>query len=723
MKGNESEKKQDIEKSNVAKYLPHRQLFKPKNFIESIFVGLSIFSVIVLILSNIVNIDDSLKSLAPKFIVDNFPQIMHFAHIVLIVYVIIAMRNMFELIKDINEDKETYNKRIKQPIQFKEEIDLINESVTNIKNLFLAQDSHIIAKKIDEEKEKFENRAIEKTVKSAINSIIKEEGKTNRERWKDWIEKYINVSEDKKKYDVHDINRNIYIANDNLTLFYRLWLCVWGAWLLLYTSMFIFGFMERHISDPLNSRYSITMNDVLILKDDKSKGYYARTDIPPKGDSHQDQLRLYPDYKRGTAEYNISDIRDKNIVIFSSAIESVSKKEIGVDSICSGTPDFFFFNWYAESDKKYRIICKSDSLVNSDNLTYIKSEDCLKSKDATATATATVATATATVTVATADSVATATATATVATAATGTTTLNAKALGMGATNTDTVNVCDRVPIDQVKKGVGIEQNRLKDLNFTVHDMSTKRSTVNIFVFIENTIGNVINLFFFLLYYLLSYNYMTKKTIRQSFEKDYPNNVNKNAKGNAKYKNCKNTKECSKYDDCKKCWNCEKNKRYSSYERDRNRFKWFLGIMIGIVLLIIAVDYYVTIGQNKEYLKVYAQLAVSTLCCVSMLFLFGQMNNGCLRLPPLAVWVMYFYAAVQLFAPFRGIWIMSDKFIASDTFSFFVTTLCFISKFMVFFIIRWLFTEGRIAYYFINESYTGREIPEYKKIFKIAPKT
>jgi len=80
---------------------------------------------------------------------------------------------------------------------------------------------------------------------------------------------------------------------------------------------------------------------------------------------------------------------------------------------------------------------------------------------------------------------------------------------------------------------------------------------------------------------------------------------------------------------------------------------------------------------------------------------------------------MYFYAGVQLFAPFRGNWIISEKFIPQDTISFLVTTLCFVSKFMVFFIICWLFTEGQIAYYFINATYTNRKSPGYNKIFDI----
>jgi hypothetical protein len=94
------------------------------------------------------------------------------------------------------------------------------------------------------------------------------------------------------------------------------------------------------------------------------------------------------------------------------------------------------------------------------------------------------------------------------------------------------------------------------------------------------------------------------------------------------------------------------------------------------------------------------------------------MNNGCLRIPPIAVGVMYFYAAVQLFAPFRGFWIISETYIPPDTFSFLVTTLCFIAKFMVFFIIRWLFLDGKLAFHFINEAYRSRNVPEYEKIFK-----
>jgi len=146
-----------------------------------------------------------------------------------------------------------------------------------------------------------------------------------------------------------------------------------------------------------------------------------------------------------------------------------------------------------------------------------------------------------------------------------------------------------------------------------------------------------------------------------------------------------------------------------------------MGLLVSASILtigFIALDYYMTIYSHEEYLRVIAQLLVSSFCCISMVFLFGQMNNGCLKLPPLAIWVMYFYAAVQLFAPFRGYWIISEKFIPPNTFSFFVTTLCFVSKFMVFFIIRWLFSEGRIAYYFLNTAYTSRAFPKYDEIFE-----
>jgi hypothetical protein len=102
---------------------------------------------------------------------------------------------------------------------------------------------------------------------------------------------------------------------------------------------------------------------------------------------------------------------------------------------------------------------------------------------------------------------------------------------------------------------------------------------------------------------------------------------------------------------------------------------------------------------NKDNHQFYAQLLVSTLTCVSMMFLFGQLNNGKLRLPGMAVVVMFFYAAVQLFSPFRDIEIMqSVGLLKTETFDFIVTTLCFIAKFMVFFIIRWMFTDGRFAY-------------------------
>jgi len=598
--------KKDKEEKDIPRCQPQGQLFKPQNLIESVFVGLSIFSVVVLILANIVSIDSSLKSIIPHFIADNYPQIMHFAHIVLIIYVIFAMKDMLVRIKKIDLDKEKYNRKLGRFLRFNEEISLI-DSIKNSINEFEENLLPNFWSEIANEVRRFDNNVRKKVLKSTLNSIISEKGKSNTVRWIEWIKNYINFSNVKKEQikDTDDINCRIFIANDNITLFYTFWLCIWGGWLLLYIGMFTFGFMEKNISDPLNSKYSVTVHDFLI-KDDINNNYYTKTDSSFIVNNKGIDSLFFSDsnYQKNTNYYSIGDIQNKNIIIFSDTIDSKLRIVMGFDSLCQKSTELYFFDWFTASEKKYRII-KDSLIITSDSLTY-----------------------------------------------------------------------------ETLKEENEIKYRALN--NFLIHSDTKTLSLIKLCTFFENAIGHFINLFFFLLFFLLSYRYISKKTI----------------------------------DECEKMkFYLHKDEELNRYNKDRKIFNWISGIAVFITLGLILLDYILTVFSNGESGRVIAQLIVSSLCCISMLFLFGQMNNGCLKLPPVAVGVMYFYAAIQLFAPFRQYWIISEQFIPSETFSFLVTTLCFVAKFMVFFIIRWLFTEGKIAYYFINTAFVSRNYPKYEELF------
>jgi hypothetical protein len=597
--------KKETEKKDIPRYQPHGQLFKPQNPIESIFVGLSIFSVLILILANIVNIDSSFKSLIPRFIADNYPQIMHFAHIVLILYVIIEMKNMLVRIKRIDLSKEEYNIKLVRFLKLNEENSLIDSIEKSIKEFSDILQDGKAKETIESQINTFESNERKKIINSTINSIKIEKGKSNLKRWEEWIKNHINISKN-TEITINSINSYIYVANDNLTKFYNFWLCIWGGWLLLYIGMFTFGFMEKNISDSLNSNYSVTIYDFLIK--DTSNKYYTQTDsLFIKNKREEDSLFISVfNFQKDTTYYSIKAIENKNIIIFSDEISSKHRKKMGFDSLLAVDTKFTFFNWIAASDKKYRIFSynNKDTLRNdSDTSTFVK-----YMKD-------------------------------------------------------DEINASYLV-------------------NFKIHDATKVLFIIKICTFFENTIGHFINLFFFLLYFLLSYRYVSGKTIEK----------------------------------CEEMTPVDKTK-VQNFIKDRRKFGLICFCTILITLVLIYIDFKWTVISNEETDRIKAQLIVSSLCCISMLFLFGQMNNGNLKLPSLAVGVMYFYAAIQLFAPFRQYWIISEQFIPSNTFSFLVTTLCFVSKFMVFFIIRWLFTEGKIAYYFISTAFVSRNYPKYKDLF------
>ncbi|GHT34568.1 hypothetical protein AGMMS49574_22250 [Bacteroidia bacterium] len=552
--------KDNKKESRTTGQLPHRQLFKPENTIEGIFVGLSICSVLVLILSNIVNIDSSLKTIVPEFIHYNFPQIMHILHICLITYVLFEMYGMYEDIREIRPYKDDIKRKNEQDTYLKRWQQWIEENIDFLK----------------EEKDKY----------SCYNKSV-----------------YINENENRNR-----INYRIRVTNANMKATHTLWICVWATWLLLYIGMFTSGFMEQTLVQPNEKSRKIETR--IILNDSILSTYQVKDIVRGRTDS----------------------INTVQLIVNST--DTVIPLVNGYKTIRGETTLF----------SKFRI----DSLT----LGYVVTKK------------------------------------------------------------------IDNKPINN--KDYYQEKRKLKRL----------------FMFTEDALGHIVNFFMFLMFFMYQFSYsgtMAFSELKQRKEE-------KEEKWKIKWKKIKSIREglkLARRKNLKKkdilSWfiivfvnpllfklagglYCLKNKfgcidftkekiindnQLKKELKNTNAFILYFIFVLIFTIGFICLDYCLIFNDfNDDNTKqFYAQLLVSTLTCISMMFLFGQLNNGKLRLPGMAVVVMFFYAAIQLFSPFRDREIMqSVGFLNTETFDFIVTTLCFIAKFMVFFIIRWMFTDGRFAY-------------------------
>ncbi|GHV43539.1 hypothetical protein FACS1894180_2940 [Bacteroidia bacterium] len=144
-------------------------------------------------------------------------------------------------------------------------------------------------------------------------------------------------------------------------------------------------------------------------------------------------------------------------------------------------------------------------------------------------------------------------------------------------------------------------------------------------------------------------------------------------------------------------------------DKERKNICSFWCYFVVFALLVIGIsiwDGFVTFGTDGSPVgRLISQLLIAALTCISMMLVFGEMNNVCLKLSDGAVAIMFLYAGIQLFAPFGNKEIINETYISSPLFTFFITTLCFFGKFMVFMIIRWMFTGGRLSYVFIDSAF------------------
>ncbi|GHV30582.1 hypothetical protein FACS1894177_03410 [Bacteroidia bacterium] len=550
--------KDNKKESRATGQLPHRQLFKPENTIEGIFVGLSICSVLVLILSNIVNIDSSIKTIVPEFIRRNFPQIMHILHICLIIYVLLEMRRMYEDIREIRPYKDDIKKKNGQDTYLKRWQQWIEENIDFLRS------------------EKNEYGCYNKTTKTE--------------------QEYVNR-----------INYRIKVTNANMKATHTLWICVWATWLLMYIGMFTSGFMEQTLVQPNEKSRKIETG--IILKDSiLSTTYQVKDIVRGRTDSINTVLRI------------VSSV--DTVIPLVNAYETTRIPKDGEKTLFS----------------KFR----NDSLT----LGYVVTKK------------------------------------------------------------------IDNKPINN--KDYDQEKRKLKKL----------------FMFTEDALGHIVNFFMFLMFFMYQFPYsgtMAFPELKRREEEE---------KWKEKWRKIKSIRRSLKLARRKNL--IEKNilswfilvlvnsllfklagglyylkNRFGSIDLTKEKiindnhlkeelkntvfFILYFIIVLIVTIAIICIDYcWIFIADDKKF---YAQLLVSALTCISMMFLFGQLNNGKLRLPGMAVVVMFFYAAIQLFSPFRDREIMqSVGFLNAETFGFVVTTLCFIAKFMVFFIIRWMFTGGRFAY-------------------------
>jgi hypothetical protein len=269
---------------------------------------------------------------------------------------------------------------------------------------------------------------------------------------------------------------------------------------------------------------------------------------------------------------------------------------------------------------------------------------------------------------------------------------------------------------DSLSLGYIITPNPDNDSNYKKEkeEEEEKEKLKKLFMCIENALGHIVNFFMFLMFFMYQFSYSGAMAFaelkRKEREKDWK--TKKLRKTKNLWENIQIMWACILY----KLWNffgsieipeesiIKDDKHLKEELKNTGSFIVYFIVVLGFTCIIIFIDHYL-IYSDQPFYSFYAQLIVSALTCISMMFLFGQLNNGKLRLPGMAVGVMFFYAAIQLFSPFRDREIMQPiGFLNKDTFDFIITTLCFIAKFMVFFIIRWMFTGGRLAYCFFDRA-------------------
>jgi len=167
--------------------------------------------------------------------------------------------------------------------------------------------------------------------------------------------------------------------------------------------------------------------------------------------------------------------------------------------------------------------------------------------------------------------------------------------------------------------------------------------------------------------------------------------------------------EYEKYDKYKK----EGNIKYKEIEIPQNRWKivaWSIFTISIVFLIFYNIGYYDLCKflkiRNDDWYKGSIYISVMLGAC-SMLAAFSRLGSGFFRIPLSALLIMLFYSAVQpLFFADKD---LLNEELKSGQLLFIINFICLIGKFALLYIIKWIFSNYRIAYYFINEQIINEE--------------
>jgi hypothetical protein len=160
-------------------------------------------------------------------------------------------------------------------------------------------------------------------------------------------------------------------------------------------------------------------------------------------------------------------------------------------------------------------------------------------------------------------------------------------------------------------------------------------------------------------------------------------------------------------------------KEFNYAHTKKNITGW--GILCALIFLgITAFLIYFTIYSDVKSVGYKSVMYLSILLgACSMLAAFSRLGGGTLRIPVSALLIMLFYSAVQpLFFAEKD---FGEVDIRSGQLLFIINLTCLIGKFALLYIIKWIFSDYRIAYYFINEQITRNKTIEDSRLKEIFP--
>jgi hypothetical protein len=158
-------------------------------------------------------------------------------------------------------------------------------------------------------------------------------------------------------------------------------------------------------------------------------------------------------------------------------------------------------------------------------------------------------------------------------------------------------------------------------------------------------------------------------------------------------------------------------KDFKKSEKNITGYKITALILFGIFSAVLI--YFIICGKeiNDTEYKVVMYISILLGSC-SMLAAFSRLGCGTLGVPVSALLLMLFYSAVQpLFFAEREL----DNVDKSDQLLFIINLICLIGKFALLYIIKWVFSDYRIAHYFINEQIIKNKTIEDNHLKEIFP--